>query len=36
MSNELSSWGYWLRVLILGTLLGLLIFAVYLGMAVIG
>ncbi len=36
MSEQLSFWGYWLRVLILGTLLGLVLFAVYLGMAVIG
>ncbi len=36
MSERRSSWRYWLRVLILGTMLGLLLFAVYLGMAVIG
>ena len=36
MSEQLPTWGYWLRVLILGTLLGLLLYAAYLGMAVIG
>ena len=36
MSERLSSLGYWSRALILGTLLGILLFAVYLGMAVIG
>ncbi len=35
MSTGVSGWRYWLRVLILGTLLGILLFALYLGMAVL-
>ncbi len=36
MSERRSSWRYWLRFLILGTIVGLLHFAVYMGIAVIG
>ncbi len=35
MSGVVSGWRYWLRVLILGTLLGVLLFALYLGMGIL-